>query len=55
MYFVKVEKGVATKRYFNFFGKFRVKKFMIFLDNEGAYIKERRNKVYLTDKNCISF
>lgn len=54
MYFVNVSKGMAYRRYFNIFGRVALKKFLVFLDRDGVYIKEKRNKIYLTEKNCVS-
>lgn len=51
MFVVDLSKGTAIKHYNSKNGGFRIRNYAIFIDEDGAYILTRKEKIYLTVEN----
>lgn len=51
MYIVDLSKGTAIEPYNGKSGGLKIRNFAIFIDNKGAYILKRKEKVYLNENN----
>ena len=49
---VNISKGTALEKYKTKKGNWSIHNFLLFMDNEGVYVKTREGKVYLTLDNC---
>ena len=51
MYIVNLSKGTAIEPYNGKNGSLKIRNFAIFIDDKGAYILKRKEKVYLNENN----
>ncbi len=53
MFIVKLAKGTAVDLRNTKKGQVRIRNYLVFVDEKGAYIETRKERIYLTDKNSI--
>lgn len=51
MYIVDLSKGTAIEPFQGKKNNLRIRNFVVFIDDKGAYIATRTKKVYLTSEN----
>ena len=53
MFIVDLSKGTAVEQYATKKKSIRIRNYAIFIDDNGAYILTRKEKIYLNTENCV--
>ena len=53
MFIVNLSKGTAKEQYANCKNEVMIRNYVVFLDDKGAYILTREEKIYLTEENSL--